>query len=136
VPRLPASIRVRIDSDQAIVEARQRGRALAEQAGFSVTDAAMIATAISELAQNALRYASHGRVSVKVAKQDGRLGLTIVASDRGPGIADVPRALEDGYSTSGGLGIGLPGVKRLMDEFAIASAPGRGTTVTTTKWKT
>jgi serine/threonine-protein kinase RsbT len=132
---IPVIVRVRIDSDRSILEARQRGRALAEESGFGIPDLAMIATAISELARNTLRYAQSGDVLIRTCEQDGRRGVMIVASDQGPGIGDVALALQDGYSTSGGLGLGLPGVKRLMDEFEIISESGRGTTVTAIKWK-
>ena len=128
------SRQVHIDSDTSIIEARHLGRMLAEAAGFGFTDLAMIATAISELARNVLHYAEKGELTLTVTRQDGRTGLTIVATDEGPGIPDVALALQDGYSTSGNLGLGLPGVKRLMDEFDISSMPGHGTTVTATKW--
>lgn len=126
---------VQIDSDRAIVEARQRGRELANHAGFSVTDLAIIATAISELARNALRYATRGEIAVRLLEDGSRHGIAIIASDDGPGISNVGQALEDGFSTSGGLGLGLPGVRRLMDEFDIESEIGRGTIVTAKKWK-
>jgi serine/threonine-protein kinase RsbT len=125
---------IHIDSDTSIIEARQLGRTLAESAGFGFTDLAMIATAISELARNVLHYAEEGDLTLTVLRHQDRIGLTIVATDRGPGIPDVALALQDGYSTSGNLGLGLPGVRRLMDEFTISSMPGHGTTVTATKW--
>jgi serine/threonine-protein kinase RsbT len=125
---------IRIDSDTSIIEARHLGRTLAAEAGFGFTDLAMIATAISELARNVLRYATSGEMTLALVQQEGRTGLTITARDEGPGIPDVALALQDGYSTSGNLGLGLPGVKRLMDEFEISSAPGQGTTVIATKW--
>jgi serine/threonine-protein kinase RsbT len=128
-------VRVQIDSDRAIVEARQRGRELADHAGFGVTDLAIIATAISELARNALRYATRGEIAVRLVEDGSRRGITIIASDDGPGISNVGQALQDGFSTSGSLGLGLPGVKRLMDEFDIESQIGRGTVVTAKKWK-
>lgn len=127
--------RVAIDSDHDIVTARQRGRALAEQIGFSNSNLTLIATAISELARNILLYAKKGEVRLGIVEEDGRQGLAVVASDHGPGIADVGRAMEVGYSTSGSLGLGLPGVRRLMDDFEIVSKMGRGTTVSTRKWK-
>jgi len=127
--------RVAIDSDHDIVTARQRGRALAEQIGFSNSNLTLIATAISELARNILLYAKKGEVRLGIVEEDGRQGLAVVASDHGPGIADVDRAMEVGYSTSGSLGLGLPGVRRLMDDFEIVSKMGRGTTVSTRKWK-
>ena len=127
--------RVAIDSDHDIVTARQRGRALAEQIGFSNSNLTLIATAISELARNILLYAKNGEVRLGIVEENGRQGLAVVASDHGPGIADVGRAMEVGYSTSGSLGLGLPGVRRLMDDFEIVSKMGRGTTVSTRKWK-
>jgi serine/threonine-protein kinase RsbT len=128
-------IRVAINSDQDIVAARQRGRALAAEIGFSATDATLIATAISELARNIVSYARKGEVTLRVVRGSSRQGILVIASDDGPGIPDIPQALRDGFSTSGSLGLGLPGVRRLMDEFEIASRPGRGTTVTVKKWK-
>jgi serine/threonine-protein kinase RsbT len=128
-------VRVQIDSDRAIVEARQRGRELANHAGFSVTDLAIIATAISELARNALRYAMRGQIAVRLLEDGSRRGIAIIASDDGPGISNVVQALQDGFSTSGSLGLGLPGVRRLMDEFDIESEIGRGTVVIAKKWK-
>lgn len=108
---------------------------MAEQAAFGLTDVALIATVISELARNILLYAEHGEVVLTLLDKGGKRGILIVAADEGPGIPDVARAMQDGYSTSGGLGLGLPGVKRVMDEFEIVSRVGRGTLVTTKKWK-
>ena len=127
--------KVRIISERDIVVARQKGRALATNLGFSLGNATLIATAISELARNIISYAGEGMIAMNVIYDSKREGLLIVASDEGPGISDIPRALRDGFSTSGSLGIGLPGVRRLMDEFAIDSEPGRGTIITVTKWK-
>ena len=128
-------IHVAIDSDQDIILARQKGRALAGEIGFDASDATLIATAISELARNIVSYARRGQIALKAINGTNRRGLSIVASDRGPGILDVEQALRDGFSTSGSLGIGLPGVRRLMDEFEITSLPGQGTTVAVKKWK-
>ncbi|PYU40184.1 MAG: ATP-binding protein [Acidobacteria bacterium] len=128
-------IRVGINSDQDIVAARQRGRALATELGFSTGDATLIATAISELARNIVSYARKGDITLKIVQASSRQGVLIIASDSGPGIRDIPQALRDGFSTSGSLGLGLPGVRRLMDEFEITSKPGRGTIVTVKKWK-
>ena len=130
----PCQVRVPIDSDSDIVIARQKGRALAAELGFCSTDVVRIATAISELARNVLSYAVSGEIRLEAVSCRNRCGIAIVASDRGPGIADIERAMEDAYSTSGGLGLGLPGVRRLMDEFTIDSAVGEGTTVSATKW--
>ena len=127
--------RVPIGSDHDIVTARQRGRALAQQLGFSNSGLTLIATAISDLARNILLYAKAGELSLGIVEDDGRKGIVVVARDRGPGIPDVGRAMEVGYSTSGSLGLGLPGVRRLMDDFTIDSAVGRGTTVTARTWK-
>jgi serine/threonine-protein kinase RsbT len=126
---------VAITSDQDIVAARQSGRALAGELGFSATDSTLIATAISELARNIVCYARKGEITVKTIHGPSRQGILVIASDDGPGIPDVLQAMRDGFSTSGSLGLGLPGVRRLMDEFQIASQPGRGTTVTVKKWK-
>jgi serine/threonine-protein kinase RsbT len=128
-------IRVAINSDQDIVLARQKGRALASEFGFGAGDATLIATAISELARNIVSYARKGEIRLKMVSNTQRQGLMIIASDDGPGIPDVRQAMRDGFSTSGSLGMGLPGVRRLMDEFEIASQPGRGTIVTVKKWK-
>jgi serine/threonine-protein kinase RsbT len=128
-------IRVAINSDQDIVTARQKGRALAIELGFSTGDATLIATSISELARNIVSYARKGEIILKAVQGSSRLGISIVASDRGPGIWDIRQAMKDGFSTSGSLGLGLPGVRRLMDEFEIDSEPGRGTIVTVKKWK-
>ena len=127
--------RVIIACDGDIVVARQRGRVLAAELGFSSTDQALIATAISELARNIVLYARQGDLRVGPIENGGRRGIELVAHDDGPGIANVERALETGYSTSGGLGLGLPGVKRLVDDLEIISAPGRGTTVRATIWR-
>jgi serine/threonine-protein kinase RsbT len=128
-------IRVAINSDQDIVTARQKGRALAMEAGFSTGDATLIATAISELARNIVSYARKGEITLKIVSASVRQGILIVASDNGPGIPDIRQAMRDGFSTSGSLGLGLPGVRRLMDEFEITSQPGKGTTVAVKKWK-
>jgi len=126
--------RVVVATDADIVAARMHGRALATRLGFRATDATLIATAISELARNILLYAKTGEVTISAIERGDRRGLAVVASDEGPGIADAARAMEDGFSTSGRLGLGLPGVRRLMDEFEVRSSAGRGTTVTVKKW--
>ena len=132
---MAADTQILITSDKDVVTARQQGRAVALQTGFSMSEATLIATAISELARHIVSYANQGSVTLRpVHGSNGATGLTIVASDSGPGIADLNLALRDGYSSSGGLGLGLPGVRRLMDEFDIASRAGSGTTVTITKW--
>ncbi len=128
-------IRVTIASDKDVVQARQTGRELAARAGFSSGDQTVIAAAISEIARNVLMYARKGEILISVVVNGDHSGVMIVARDQGPGIPDVERALRDGYSTSGGLGLGLPGAKRLMDDFEIVSAVQQGTTVTMRKWK-
>lgn len=128
-------IRVAINSDQDIVGARQRGRTLAAELGFSSADATLIATAISELARNIVSYARKGEIKLKKMENSSRPGIIVIAADEGPGIPDTRQALRDGFSTSGSLGLGLPGVRRVMDEFEIASQPGHGTTVTVKKWR-
>jgi serine/threonine-protein kinase RsbT len=125
---------IRLESEADLVTARMKGRELARQLGFPSIDQTLIATAISELGRNILRYAGRGEVLLRTTGQNGRDGIVVVARDNGPGIADVGLAMQDGYSTSRGLGMGLPGTKRLMDEFEIFSEPDRGTTVTVTKW--
>lgn len=124
-----------ITADLDIVAARQRGRALAAELGYSSTEATLIATAISELARNIVLYAKRGEIVLAATINGARRGIVVVARDEGPGIADVSRAVTGGYSTSGGLGLGLAGVRRLMDEFDIASQLGKGTTVTVKRWK-
>lgn len=123
-----------IESDVDIIEARTAARALASEAGFYGADLVMIATAVSEVARNIIEHAGPGEVAITIINNGHRSGLEVVARDRGPGIADVPRALEDGYSTARGLGLGLPGSRRLMDEFHVDSEVGRGTTITMKKW--
>ncbi len=125
---------VPIESDTDIVAARQQGRAIGHEVGFGAGDLAMIATAISELARNIVTYAERGEIAVRTLSEGSRRGILVVSRDHGPGIRDIPQAMRDGHSTSGGLGLGLPGVKRLMDEFEIESAPGQGTQVTIRKW--
>ena len=117
-----------------IVAARQAGHRLARGLGFSLTDVTMIATAISEVARNITSYAGSGQIHVTVENRDGRRALVVRAEDDGPGIVDVDRALEDGYSTGSGLGLGLPGARRLMDDMIVNSTPGHGTVVEMWKW--
>jgi serine/threonine-protein kinase RsbT len=127
--------RVVIASDPDIVTARQRGRELATQLSLPSSDLTLVAAAISELARNILIYATQGEIRLGLVQERGRHGLVVVAHDEGPGIPDLAQAMQDGYSTGGGLGLGLPGAKRLMDEFEIISVVGKGTTVTMKKWK-
>jgi serine/threonine-protein kinase RsbT len=126
---------VLIKHDGDIVAARQKGRDLAARIGFTGSDLTVIATAISELARNIVVYAQRGEVSLRIVEQNGRRCLMVVARDDGPGIADVEAAMRDGFSTGKSLGLGLPGARRLMDEFEIVSTVGRGTTITMRKWK-
>src|SRR5262245_42399334 len=126
--------RLEIATDKDVVSARQMGRELAAELGFSPGDQTVIAAAISEIARNILMYARRGEVPFHHINHNARTGITVVARDEGPGIPDVPRAMIDGFSTSGGLGLGLPGARRLMDEFEIVT-DGRGTTVTMSKLK-
>jgi serine/threonine-protein kinase RsbT len=127
-------ILVPIEREQDIVLARQKGRELAGACGFSNTDQTLIATAISEVARNIISYAQRGEIRLSAVDSDGRRGIMIVARDEGPGIANVQLAMRDGYSSTRSLGLGLPGAKRLTDEFVLDSAPGKGTTVTMKKW--
>ena len=127
-------IRIPIDSESEIVTARQQGRALAAPLGFSRVDLTLIATAISEVARNIVVYAQRGEIVLSLADQGSRRGLVVVARDDGPGIPDLAQAMQDGYSTSRSLGLGLPGAKRLMDEFDIVSQVGKGTTIVMKKW--
>ena len=128
-------IRVAINRDSDIVDARQKGRQLAAQIGFSGSDLTLLATAISEIARNIVVYARSGEVSLSVAERGGLRGVVVVARDEGPGIPDIENAMRDGFSTGKSLGLGLPGAKRLVDEFEIVSDVGKGTTVTMRKWK-
>jgi serine/threonine-protein kinase RsbT len=126
--------RITIRSDDDVVAARREARELAASLGFEPTDLTLLATAISEVARNITAYAGEGEIVVSVRNNGGRLGIRVVARDAGPGIDDVDLALRDGYSTGDGLGLGLPGARRLVDEFAIDTAPGRGTVVSMVKW--
>jgi serine/threonine-protein kinase RsbT len=124
-----------IHSDIDVVAARQKGRELATVLGFVSTDSTLLATAISELARNIIRYAKKGEILIASVQSGDRVGITVVARDNGPGIANISLAMQDGFYTSGGLGLGLPGVKRMMDEFHLVSDANNGTKVTIKKWK-
>jgi RNA polymerase sigma factor (sigma-70 family) len=128
-------LRIPIRTDADVVTARKQGRELAAQAGFSATELTIIATAISEIARNIVMFANRGEIIVSLVGENSRQGVTVVARDAGPGIPDLERALRDGYSGYGGMGLGLPGSRRLMDEFEITSEVDKGTTVTMTKWR-
>lgn len=123
---------IRVEGD--IVTARQRGRTLAGELGFSSTECTLIATAISEVARNIIEYAGTGEIALARVFDSEARGIVIVARDRGPGIPDVTLAMRDGYSTGGSLGMGLPGAKRLMDELDIETGPDAGTVITLRKW--
>ena len=125
---------VPVTSDVDILAARQQGKTLAVEVGFSLSDLTLIMTAISELARNIVTYAKKGEVELGLLGQGKERGIVVVARDEGPGIADIDLAMTDGYSSMNSLGLGLPGARRLMDDFEIVSKPGRGTTVTMKKW--
>jgi len=127
-------VSVAIEREADIVSARQKGRELASALGFSSTDQTIIALAISEITRNIISYARRGDVTMSRVENSGRRGIRIVARDQGPGIADIELAMRDGYSSARSLGVGLPGTKRVMDEFDLASTVGQGTTITMTKW--
>jgi serine/threonine-protein kinase RsbT len=127
--------RIPITSDADIVTARQAVRELGKQLRFSTGDLTLVATAVSEVARNIVSYAKRGEIVISLVENGGRRGVLVVARDKGPGIPDVGLALTDGYSTGRSLGLGLPGARRLMDEFAIESEVGKGTTVSMTKWE-
>jgi serine/threonine-protein kinase RsbT len=132
---MPDEVRVAIEADEDLVPARAQARALADRLGFSRTDATLIATAISEIARNIVVHVGQGEIVLRSVQEEARHGLVVIAHDAGPGIRDVEAALRDGYAGQRGLGLGLPGARRLMDEFDIVSQPGSGTTVTMTKWR-
>jgi serine/threonine-protein kinase RsbT len=127
-------IRVAIRTDADVVTARQEARALGADLGFSSTDLTLLATAISEVARNITDYAGEGEVALRVLNDSGRHGIEVVARDDGPGIDDVELAMQDGFTTGNGLGLGLPGTRRLVDEFDLRTEPGGGTRVRLVKW--
>ncbi|MDB4959152.1 MAG: putative anti-sigma regulatory factor, serine/threonine protein kinase [Myxococcales bacterium] len=127
--------RIPIERESDIVVARQAGRQLAAANGFSMTDQTLIATAISEVARNIVVYALKGEIIVSRVEDGTRVGIQVVASDAGPGIENLDMAMRDGYSTKNSLGLGLPGARRLMDDFHLTSEIGHGTTVTMKKWR-
>lgn len=130
--RTSSTCAVRSDSD--VVKARQLGRNFAREIGFSLPDQALIATAISELARNIVSYAESGWIEICEVERGRRRGMRIIAADKGPGIPNLEDAMTDGFSTGRSLGLGLPGTRRLVDEFAITSEVGKGVTVTVAKW--
>ncbi len=131
---MSGDVRLPIQSDIDIVTARQQGRVLAARLGFRESELTLIATAISEVARNIVEYAGRGEVVLSLTEANDLPGIMVVARDEGPGIPNPELALRDGYSTHGSLGLGLPGARRLMDEFEIVSEVGKGTTVTMRKW--
>ena len=126
---------VLIDDESHMVTVRKTVRQAATELGFGLTDVTRIVTAASELARNAFRYAGSGVMRWQVLERDGRQGLELVFEDHGPGMANLEQAQQEGFTTSGGLGMGLPGAKRLMDDFELQSTVGQGTTVTVRKWR-
>ena len=126
--------RILVTGDADVVTARARAKDLSGAIGFSRTDQTVIAAAVSEVARNIVVYAGEGEIVLRAQRSDGRWGLLVVARDEGPGIADPEQALTDGYSTTGSLGVGLPGARRLMDSLEIETEVGRGTKVTMIKW--
>lgn len=130
-----SEVRVAIQREADIVLARQAGRQMAAQLGFTSTDQTLIATAISEVARNIVVYAIQGEIVLTPADEGGRIGIQVQAIDSGPGIDNKELAMRDGYSTKNSLGLGLPGARRLMDDFNLESEIGRGTLVTMKKWK-
>lgn len=127
-------VQVPINNEIDVVAARQQGRQLGLKLGFSSSELTLIATAISEIARNIVTYAGRGQITISIVDVMNRPGIQIIARDEGPGIQDLSLALQDGYSTSKSLGLGLPGTKRLMDEFEIESEEGNGTTIRMIKW--
>jgi serine/threonine-protein kinase RsbT len=127
-------VRIVVSSGADIVTARLEGRQLAAQAGFNGSDLTVIATAISEVARNIVEYARTGEITLRIVQEANKKGLSVEARDEGPGIVNIDLAMQDGYSTGRGLGLGLPGTRRLMDDFQITSKVGKGTTVVATKW--
>ena len=132
---MAGEVRIPIRSDADVVTARKQGRELAARAGFSATQLTIIATAISEIARNIVMFAERGEITVTLVGENNREGVTVVARDSGPGIPNLEQALQDGYSGYGGMGLGLPGSRRLMDEFEISTEVDKGTTVIMTKWR-
>jgi serine/threonine-protein kinase RsbT len=128
-------VRISINSDADLVTARAEGRAMAERLGFPRPDPTLIATAISEVARNIVVHVGGGEIVLRPFQEADRYGLVVIASDEGPGIRDVEAALRDQYSGRGGLGLGLPGARRLMDDFQVTSDADVGTTVTMKKWR-
>lgn len=123
-----------IYSDKDIVTVREYARVLAETIGFSTNQRTLIATAVSEICRNIIEYAQYGEVFIETVNKFNRIGITITIEDNGPGISDVNQAMTDGYSTGRGMGVGLPGTKRIMDEFVLQTQLGKGTKIVMSKW--
>ena len=126
--------KVPVNNEYDIVVARQKAREMAKEFGFASIDLALISTAVSELARNIISYAINGTVFIELIQQHGKRSILIIVEDQGPGIENIELAMQDGYSTANSLGLGLPGVRRLMDEFTIHSVPGEGTIIIARKW--
>ena len=124
-----------VQSAEDVVGIRQAVRQRAVELGFNLVDQTKIVTAASELARNTVQYGGGGTVTIEALEELGRRGLRLTFADQGPGIADIQRAMTDGYTTGGGLGLGLSGAKRLSNEFSIESSPGQGTRITITRWR-
>jgi serine/threonine-protein kinase RsbT len=124
-----------IKSSSDVVKVRQFAREWAVLLGFSLVEQTKMVTAASELARNVLDYGGGGKVELEVLQNELRQGLKLTFADQGPGIADLDQALKDGFTTGSGMGLGLGGAKRLVNEFEIDSAPGRGTKVSITRWR-
>jgi serine/threonine-protein kinase RsbT len=124
-----------VTASEHVVQVRQAVRQRALELGFSLVDQTKIVTAASELARNTLQHGGGGRATIEVVADGARRGLRLGFEDDGPGIADIAQAMKDGFSTGGGLGLGLSGAKRLSNEFSISSSPGEGTRVFITRWK-
>lgn len=135
LPHDPPLIRLDISDNEDVVTVRQRARDLAQQAKFSILETTKLVTAASELARNTLEHGGGGTAVLEIVRHDARTGVKMTFSDQGPGIPDIERALTDGFTTGGGLGLGLGGSRRLVSELEIESAPGRGTTITAVRWK-
>ena len=126
---------IAVRSSDDVVRVRQAVRARAIEAGFGIVDQTKLVTAASEIARNTVVYGGGGTLRIEIVREGTRRGVQLTFSDNGPGIADIATAMTDGYTTGGGLGLGLSGSKRLSNEFSIESAPGKGTTVTLARWK-
>jgi serine/threonine-protein kinase RsbT len=131
-----ADVTIRLENDQHVAASRQLVRRLAQEAGFSLVDQTKLVTATSELARNTVKYGGGGEMRAEQVQRDKQVGLRITFSDQGPGIPDIEQAMIDGWSTGSGLGLGLSGAKRLVNEFEIESRVGQGTRVTITRWRT